>query len=200
MKHLLCITLALLLTLSLVACGKGEKETSGNNSGNADVVSSEKDEASSKKSAAGQQGGSKTSSTASTASAGTANTSSKKVYVDADKDFTGQVTIVGRWRCRTEIRGEEQTDVWDNGQYYIFESNGMLEADYHGTTMLKYDGYLFDVENETKTYKEGKLRMTYSGVTMTLACKVEEKKLTISTLNASDNNITTVYERVDFPK
>ena len=201
MKQLLCILLALAMIFSLVACGKGGEAT-GDKEGDTSTFSipSRTDESSSKKSAAGQQGGSDTSYSDSTVSVGTADTSSKKVYIDADKDFTGQVTIVGRWRCRTELRGEEKTDVWDNGQYYIFESTGALEADYHGYSMMEYEGYEFEVEQESTTYKEGKLKMKYGGTSITLGCKVEEKKLTIRTLNAGDNNVVTIYERVDFPK
>ena len=113
-----------------------------------------------------------------------ASTSSR--YIDADVDFTGKVTIVGRWQCVSEIKNGQARDVTKENTYYIFSSDGTLDAFYDGAEMIDYSGYKYN--GETVTLEAGEMATV-------LNCKITETELRLST---QDGNIETVYKRVKY--
>ena len=113
-----------------------------------------------------------------------ASTSSR--YIDADVDFTGKVTIVGRWQCVKEIKNGEAREVSGENTYYIFSSDGTLDAFYDGVEMIEYSGYKYN--GETVTLEAGEMATI-------LNCKVNETELRLST---ADGKIETVYKRVKY--
>lgn len=114
------------------------------------------------------------------------DTSTSSRYIDADTDFTGKITIVGRWHCISETQNGEARDASADGIYYIFSSDGTMDSFYDGTEMIDYTGYI---------YKGDSVTMQYSGGAITLNCVIEETRLTLCT---ADGAIETVYERVDY--
>ena len=107
-------------------------------------------------------------------------------YIDADTDFTGMVTIVGRWHCISETQNGETRDASEDEIYYIFSSDGTMDSFYQGSEVIDYSGYVCD---------DGKVTMSYAGNSITLNYTVEETRLT---LFIDDGSIKTVYERVDY--
>lgn len=190
MKRLLAILMCLILVAGLAACDNdsGEAAVDGSSSDTSSRLSAAQDP-----SVEGQS--------SNTASA-TDSTSSEKVYVDAETDFTGKVTIVGRWHCVSsyETATGKSDDVSDEGQYYIFESTGKAESYYEDTLMIEYSKYSFVASSDNGRVKEGTLVLSYGATSISLGCIVEEKRLTIYTRNSGNQNYQTVYERVDFPK
>ncbi len=124
--------------------------------------------------------------TAETSSLTGSNTSSQ--YVDADVDFTGKVTLIGRWHCQTETKNGETVDVSKDGIYYIFSSDGTVDSFYGGESMGIYSGY---------TTKDDTVTIIVGNSYVTLKYYVTETTLTLSTLNG---DISTVYIRVPYEK
>lgn len=176
MKRILAVLLAGFMIFAFAAC---DNNTTGEDNDDSSKLTAEK-----------------LSSTMSNAS----NTSSEKVYVDANTDFKGMVTILGRWHCvaSVETADNKTTDVSGEGQYYIFQSNGKVEVYYMDELMMEYDSYTFVPESITGEYKEGTLTLVYSNSSITLGCIVEENALTMYTKNQGAQNYRTLYERVDF--
>lgn len=189
MKRLLAFLMCLILVMLLAACDNGEAPVDGSSS-----------DTSSKLSAA--QDPSVDNSQSSQTTSATDSTSSEKTYVDANTDFSGKVTIVGRWHCITnyETATGKSTDVSKEGQYYIFESTGRAETFYMDTLMIEYSKYSFTVSSDNGRVKEGTLVLSHGPTSVSLGCIVEEKRMTIYTRNSGNQNYQTVYERVDFPK
>lgn len=204
MKRLIAIILCLLFVFLFAACDNGEgkdKDTESNNSLTSSTTSGNNSSTQSQQSAAGQAGGNSASSTVSTGDPAE-NTSSGKTYVDAETDFTGQVTIVGRWHCLQtyETATGKTTDSSQNGEYYIFESTGKAESYYMDTLMVEYPQYVFTPTRTTERVKEGTLVISYGPTSISLGCMVEENRLTLYTKNTGNQNFQTVYERVPFPQ
>ncbi|MBQ8549929.1 MAG: hypothetical protein IJ426_01170 [Clostridia bacterium] len=110
-------------------------------------------------------------------------------YIDADTDFTGKKTIIGRWQCITETQNGETKDVSGDGIYYIFSSDKTLDTFYTGENMGIYSGYELGDGTVTLNYSSG------GGVT--LEYKVDEKTLTLTLPGGA---ISTYYERVPYEK
>lgn len=113
-----------------------------------------------------------------------ASTSSR--YIDADVDFTGKVTIVGRWKCMSETQNGETRDASVDEIYYVFSSDGTMDAFYAGAEMIDYSGY---------TYNGSTVTMRHSGGEVTLNCEITETELKLS---SPDGRIETVYKRVKY--
>lgn len=203
MKQILCITLCLTLFFSLVACGgkKGNTDKDETESGTPSTVfaGDESEYASSKLSGATGTTSKKQESTSSGDTA-SQNTSSRNFFRDADTDFTGKITIVGCWKNTEKTSGGETTDVTGDEVLYIFSSDNSVRTTYHGSVLLDYERYEFTETSSGDGYKEGDLTLYYSTYAIKLKCKVEEKKLTISSNNPSGNNSVNIYVRTDYPE
>ncbi len=114
------------------------------------------------------------------------NTSSQ--YIDANVDFTGKKTIVGRWQCITETQNGETRDVSKDGIYYIFSSDGTIDTFYKDSDMQVYSTYT--VGDDTVTLKN-------VNSSVTLNYTVTETTLTLSIPGGA---VETVYQRVPYKK
>lgn len=201
MKRILCIALCLALSLSLIACRGKKSKNDGDKteSGTPPTVfaGDESAAASSKLSGATGVTSEKRESTSSDTAS---DTSSRNLFRDSKTDFTGKLTIVGCWKNTEEISGGETTDVTDDEIVYIFSSDKSVRTTYHGSVLLDYERYEFTETSSGDGYKEGNLTLYYSTYAIKLKCKVEEKKLTLSSNNPSGNNTVNIYERTDYPE
>ena len=129
------------------------------------------------------------------------DTSSVRYYPDAKKDFTGKITIVGYWHCISSTDPDGVvTDESANEEYYLFESDGNMQNFYQDELFVDYEGYKFTESYSDSNRKEGTLSISYGNTTIVLNCKIEEKRLILSTNNSNGRNFMSVYERVKFPE
>ncbi len=117
-----------------------------------------------------------------------AQTVTSSGYLDEDVDFTGKVTIVGRWQCVKEIKNGEERDATADQSFYIFQSDGTMESKIAGAELLDYSGYEYAEEKNTVT-------LLYAQNKITLNCVIS---LTTLTLSTADGSIVNEYRRVDY--
>ncbi len=115
-------------------------------------------------------------------------TATSSGYLDEDVDFTGKITIVGRWKCVTETKNGEVRDASADESYYIFQSDGTMESKIAGSELLDYSGYEYNEEKGTVT-------LLYAKNKITLNCTIT---LTTLTLSALDGSFVNEYTRVDY--
>ncbi len=109
-------------------------------------------------------------------------------YIDANVDFTGKKTIVGRWKCATETQNGETKDVSAQEIYYIFSSDKTIDSFYLGENMNVYSKY---------SLKGNEVTLYLGESSVTLKYELSENRLTLTTL---DGRISTVYDRVAYEK
>lgn len=114
------------------------------------------------------------------------NTSSQ--YIDANVDFTGKVTIVGRWQCVTETQNGETRDASKDGIYYIFSSDGTVDSFYRDANMGVYSTYVATDDQVTLKNATTSITLNYSVTETTL------------TLSIPGGAVETVYQRVPYLK